>query len=169
MPYILILIIFSFIGSAEAENKKIANAWELPPLVLPDLENKQRNLYDWHGKLIILNFWATWCGPCQIEIPHLVKLQEQYTEKGLQVIGIGLDDARRLQNYVRTVGINYPILRADPKTNFPLLATWGNSYGTLPYTVVINREGGFVLVHQGIFSEEIFNKFVLPVLEAGSH
>ncbi len=166
MRYFLILLLFSFGGHAEAENNKIANAWKLSPLVLPDLENKQRNLYDWHGKVIILNFWATWCGPCQIEIPHLMQFQEQYAGKGLQVVGVGLDDTRKLQNYVRTVGINYPVLHADPEENFSLLATWGNPFGTLPYTVVINRQGGFVLVHQGIFSEEIFNQFVLPLLSA---
>ncbi len=166
MPYFLILLLFSFGGHAEAENNKIANAWKLSPLVLPDLENKQRNLYGWHGKVIILNFWATWCGPCQIEIPYLIKFQKKYAAKGLQVVGVGLDDTRKLQNYVRTVGINYPVLRADPEENFSLLATWGNPFGTLPYTVVINRQGGFVLMHQGIFSEAIFNQFVLPLLSA---
>jgi len=149
---------------AEPEKQQITNAWEVSPLVLPDLSDLSHNLNEWRGKVIILNFWATWCGPCQIEIPHLIRYQDQYAAKGLQIIGVGLDEMKKLRNFVRTVGINYPILRADPENYYPLLNQWGNPFGTLPYTVVIDRQGKFVLMQQGIFSDEAFTEIVLPLL-----
>jgi len=151
---------------AEPRNKgkAISNAWELPPLILNDLNGKEHSLYDWHGQVIMLNFWATWCGPCQIEIPDFIDYQEHYSDKGLQIIGIGLDEARKLRNYVRTVGINYPILQADPELQYSLLKQWGNPFGVLPFTVIIARDGHLVFMQQGIFTKQSFDKFVKPLL-----
>jgi len=152
--------------SAETGNKgkAISNAWELPPLILSDLEGREHNLYDWHGKVIMLNFWATWCGPCQIEIPDFINYQANYADRGLQIIGIGLDEGRKLRNYVRTVGINYPILQADPELQYSLLKQWGNPLGVLPFTVVIGRDGHLIFMQQGVFNQEAFNSIVKPLL-----
>jgi thiol-disulfide isomerase/thioredoxin len=79
--------------------------FELPPLILNDLNDQQQNLYQWHGQIIMLNFWATWCGPCQIEIPDFIDLQVQYADQGLQIIGVGLDEPGKLRNYVRTASL----------------------------------------------------------------
>ena len=151
---------------AESRNKgkAISNAWELPPLILNDLKGKEHSLYEWHGQIIMLNFWATWCGPCQIEIPDFIDYQERYRDKGLQIIGIGLDEARKLRNYVRTVGINYPILQADPELQYSLLKQWGNPFGVLPFTVIIARDGHLVFMQQGIFNKQSFDKIVKPLL-----
>ncbi len=162
------LLFCSFLTPVFAENKPrktaISNAWELPPLILNDLHGQQRNLYDWHGKVIMLNFWATWCSPCQIEIPDFIDYQSRYADKGLQVIGVGLDEVRKLKNYVRTVGINYPILQADPELQYSLLKQWGNPFGVLPFTVIIARDGHLVFMQQGIFSQQSFEAFVKPLL-----
>lgn len=144
--------------------KSISNAWELPPLILNDLKGQKRNLYDWHGKVILLNFWATWCKPCQIEIPDFIDYQNRYADQELQIIGVGLDEVRKLQNYVRTVGINYPTLQADPELQFSLLNQWGNSFGVLPFTVVIAKDGHFVYMQQGILNKQAFDKYVKPLL-----
>jgi len=168
---ILIFALFTFthssLLSAETQSKKkgISNAWELPPLILNDLEGQQHSLYDWHGKVIMLNFWATWCGPCQIEIPDFINYQSRYADKGLQVIGIGLDEVRKLKNYVRTVGINYPILQADPESQYSLLNQWGNPFGVLPFTVIIARDGHLVFMQQGILNRRSFDTFVKPLLD----
>ena len=151
---------------AEPRNKgkAISNAWELSPLILNDLKGEEHSLYEWHGQIIMLNFWATWCGPCQIEIPDFIDYQERYRDKGLQIIGIGLDEARKLRNYVRTVGINYPILQADPELQYSLLNQWGNPFGVLPFTVIIARDGHLVFMQQGIFNKQSFDKIVKPLL-----
>lgn len=169
LTVLLCLFIFTYTTSSSAETKNnkrgISNAWELPPLILNDLSGEEHNLYDWHGKVILLNFWATWCGPCQIEIPDFIKYQSRYADKGLQVIGVGLDEVRKLKNYVRTVGINYPILQADPESQYSLLKQWGNSYGILPFTVIIARDGHFVFMQQGILNHQTFEKVVKPLLD----
>jgi thiol-disulfide isomerase/thioredoxin len=147
------------------EGKPINDARALPSLILNDLEGKEHNLNDWRGKVIMLNFWATWCGPCQIEIPYFMKYQQNYAGQGLQIIGIGLDDVQKLRNYVRTLGINYPILRADPETQYELLNQWGDPSGVLPYTVIIDREGRPVLLQAGVFNDETFETIVKLLLE----
>ena len=166
---ILTIICSSFSSSVYAEssvrNKAISNAWELPPLILNDLDGKKHNLYDWHGKVIMLNFWATWCGPCQIEIPDFIEYQTQHADKNLQIIGVGLDEVRKLRNYVRTVGINYPILQADPELQYSLLNQWGNPYGVLPFTVIIGKDGHLVFMQQGILNKKAFDMMVKPLLD----
>jgi thiol-disulfide isomerase/thioredoxin len=165
----LSLFFFAYTANLNAETvnkgKPISNAWELPPLILNDLEGQKHNLYDWHGKVIMLNFWATWCGPCQIEIPDFIKYQREYGTQGLQVIGVGLDDVRKLRNYVRTVGINYPVLHADPELQYAILNQWGNAFGVLPFTVIIARDGHLVFMQQGIFKQEAFDSIVKPLLK----
>jgi len=134
-------------------------------LVLPDLEQRERKLYDWHGKVIILNFWASWCGPCQIELPHLVEFQNKYGDIGLQVIGIGLDEPAKLANVVRSLQIPYPILHIPPRQGgLKILREWGNSPGVLPYTVVIDRDGSIVFNRAGVFDDEAFDLIARPLL-----
>lgn len=142
-----------------------ANAWDLPPMILSDLNGQQRNLYDWHGKVIILNFWATWCAPCQEEIPNLIALQNRFTHQGLQVVGVGMDEIRKLKNFARTLGINYPILVEDPDHGGHLMQQWGNHLGIIPFTVVIDRNGRLSYKRAGVFDNEVFEAFVKPLLE----
>ncbi len=151
-------------ADASRPGRRISNAWELPPLILNDLEGQSHNLYDWHGNVILLNFWATWCGPCQLEIPDFIDYQERYGGKGLQIIGVGLDETRKLRNFVRTVGINYPILQADPESQYDLLKQWSNPYAVLPFTVVIGRDGRLLYMQQGIFRKDAFTNIVEPLL-----
>ncbi|RLA42326.1 MAG: TlpA family protein disulfide reductase, partial [Gammaproteobacteria bacterium] len=90
--------------------------------------------------------------------------QAHYGDQGLQIIGIGLDEVRKLRNYVRTVGINYPILQADPELQYSLLNQWGNPFGVLPFTVIIARDGHLVFMQQGIFNKQAFDSIVKPML-----
>lgn len=143
----------------------IDNAWELAPLVLEDLQGVERNLYDWHGSVIVLNFWASWCTPCQIEIPELVKYQSRYGNHGLQIVSVGMDEPRKLSNVARTLGINYPVLVADPKLDSVIMREWGNRKGVLPFSVVIDRDGHLVFMREGMFDSEAFEIWVRPLLD----
>jgi len=146
---------------------KTNNAWELKPVRLPDLEGKERALRDWSGKVIMLNFWASWCSPCQYEIPEFVEYQNEYADKGLQVMGIGLDEARKLKNVARTLGINYPVMVIDEQAGAALMREWGNESGIIPYTVIIDRDGHIRYIHRGRMDEYAFEHYVKPLLTSG--
>ena len=142
------------------------NAWELKPVRLPDLDGKMHTLHEWSGKVIMLNFWASWCSPCQYEIPEFIEYQEKYADKGLQLVGIGVDEARKLKNVARTLGINYPVLAIEEGRGAVLMREWGNRTGIIPYTVIIDREGRIRYIHRGQMGEYTFSRYVLPLLDS---
>ena len=141
-----------------------SNAWELPPVVLEGLDGQQHALTEWKGRMILLNFWASWCGPCQYEIPDLVRFQNQYRDRGLQVIGIGIDEARPLRNVSRSLGINYPVLVVPRGAGGRMLSHWGNPQQVVPYSVLIGADGQILLRHRGVVNDEVFADFILPEL-----
>ena len=123
-------------------------------LSLPGLDGTRHSRAEWRGKVILLNFWASWCGPCLTEIPDLVAAQEQYGPRGLVVVGVGLDEARKLGNVARSLEINYPVLVAGEDGAGPLMRPWGNRSGVIPYTVLMDRGGKVVYVHRGPLSRD---------------
>ena len=147
------------------QHRRIANSQKLPAMIFNDLDGQTHNLYDWHGKVMLLNFWATWCRACRIEIPELIEYQLHYADKGLQVIGVGIDEVSKLRKYVHAVGINYPNLQTDPAPLYPLFKQWGNPHGLVPFTVIVDRDGYVVFKHQGIFSKKTFASIVEPLLD----
>ena len=111
-----------------------------PEFAAPDLNDNNRNIKEWDGKLIMLNFWATWCPPCKKEIPDFIDLQKQYGDQGLQIIGIAIDDKEPAKDFAETIGMNYPVL-VTGGDGVKLAQRYGNVAGVLPYTVIINRTG----------------------------
>jgi len=136
----------------------------IPDLSYPDLSGKSHNLQQWKGRVLLLNFWASWCAPCLAEIKHLVEFQREFGPRGLQIIGLGLDEPRKLQNVQRSFQINYPILVADQKQSRSILNAWGNKTGLIPYTVIFDRQGKVVGAHRGIIDEQQFDTLVIPLL-----
>ena len=151
--------------SANTLPPKASNEWENKPFSLMGLDGARHSLSDWKGKVVMLNFWATWCTPCLYEIRDFVTYQQQYKARGLQIIGLGLDDEKKLRNVQRTLEINYPVLVADPVHNSGLMKRWGNSSGVLPYTVVIDRDGRVTYFHRGLMNPDVFDEYVLPLLD----
>jgi thiol-disulfide isomerase/thioredoxin len=111
-----------------------------PEFAAPDLSGQQRNIKEWDGKVIFLNFWATWCPPCKKEIPDFIELQKDYGEQGFQIIGIAVDDEQAVREYATEIGINYPTMAVESE-GVGLAKRYGNGIGALPYTVIINRDG----------------------------
>ncbi|MDX1518940.1 MAG: TlpA disulfide reductase family protein, partial [Gammaproteobacteria bacterium] len=123
-----------------------------PDFTLPDLENKPRQVSEWDGKLIVINFWATWCPPCREEIPIFIALQEEFADRGLQFIGIALQDADEVRDFVAETGMNYPVLTGYREV-IKIAESLGNDIGALPYTVIINRDGVIEFTRAGPMDE----------------
>src|SRR5712692_9678922 len=128
-----------------------------PDFALQSLDGKTVHLSDFRGKAVLLNFWATWCSPCKIEMPWFVELQQQYGPQGLQVIGIAMDDASKedIAKFARDLGVNYPILLGKESV--------GEAYGGvqfLPTTFFIDRdskvlEREFEMKRRRVFEDNI--------------
>ena len=111
---------------------------------------KSRALVDWHGKAVLVNYWATWCAPCRQEIPLLVKLQAKYAAQGLQVVGIATDEleADDVKTFLKRMVVNYPMLMGDESVGRMVGGFGGNLIG-LPYTVLLSRDGKVLASHAG--------------------
>src|SRR3970282_1500768 len=107
---------------------------------LRDLAGNTHSLSSWRGKVVLLNFWATWCPPCREEIPLFIDLQRRYAQQGLQIVGISIDNPEAVARYWQEMKINYPLLIAD-ETTYELMAAYGNRQGGLPYSVLIAADG----------------------------
>jgi len=98
----------------------------------------------------LVNFWATWCGPCREEIPLLVKLQAEYAGQGLQIVGIATDetDEKKVKDFLKRMVVNYPMLMGDENVNSLVAGLGGNLVG-LPYTLMLDRDGHVLKLHAG--------------------
>ena len=133
-----------------------------PSISLKDLNGKTVKLSDFKGKVVLLNFWATWCVPCAAEVPELVKWQEQYKADGLQIIGITYPPTRavNVKRFVRRNKINYPILLGSKATKKLF-----ESSDTLPITVIIDRKGNIVDRIDGVIFADEFELKIKPLLK----
>lgn len=134
-----------------------------PAIQLTGLDGKPHTLGDWHGKLVLLNFWATWCAPCLKEMPLLINAQKQYGARGLQVVGPALDDAAEVQKLVAKLGVNYPVM-ADFASADKAMNTLGNTSGALPFSVFIDAQGRIVKTVLGGLHENDLDKIILQYL-----
>jgi len=129
---------------------------------MKDVSGKDISLSQYKGKVILLDFWATWCGPCKIEIPGFVELQDKYGKDGLQVIGVSVDDTpEQLVPYVKQLKMNYVVLQGLGHDDMQ------DAYGPLvgiPTTVLISRDGKMCAKHAGFAAKETFEREIKALL-----
>jgi len=132
-----------------------------PDLKVKDLDGKEVTLEAHKGKVILLNFWASWCGPCRAEIPGLVELQSKYKDR-LQIIGMVVDDddERSVRDVVKSESINYPVAFTTPEVRMAY-----GGIGALPTVFVINTEGRVVQKHVGLFNPALYETEVRALLD----
>jgi thiol-disulfide isomerase/thioredoxin len=158
MKRVVIFAVFAFSSvNALAQEKKHA-----PPLTLKSLEGRAVRLTGFRGKVVLLNFWATWCPPCRAEMPDLVKMQRDYAKQGLQVIGVTYPPETRaeVRRFARSLGVNYPIAIGTKATKSLFSET-----ETLPVTIVIDRDGNIRDTIEGILLPEEFEQKIKPLLK----
>ncbi len=132
-----------------------------PDFTLPTVDGKQLKLSDYKGKVVILDFWATWCPPCRKGIPDLIELKKKYGSKGLEVIGISLDTETKGQvaGFVKTNGMNYPVVYGNQ--------TVTQLYGgieAIPTTFVIDKQGKIVANYQGLMPSSTYENHIKKLL-----
>lgn len=127
-----------------------------------DLEGKPRGLAEWRGKVLVLNFWATWCAPCREEIPMFIEARGEYAPYGVEFVGIGIDKADKIAEFARQMRINYPILVADAAA-MDMMRRLGNRAAGLPFTVIVDRAGIPVARKLGAVHREELNRMLSPL------
>ena len=130
-----------------------------PDFTLPDLDGNPRSISEWDGKIIVLNFWATWCPPCREELPTFVELQEKYGDQGLQFIGVAVDAPENVRDFMNTIPLNYPNL-VDEMQAMKIAAQYGNNLGALPFTVIIDREKRIAFTRKGDIKPDEARKLI---------
>jgi len=131
-----------------------------PEFTVTDIDGKKLALSDYKGKVVLLDFWATWCTPCRAEIPHFVEMQQKYGPQGFQVVGISMDDdAKPVKEFYRQFNMNYPVAVGDDK----LAQSFGGVLG-LPVNFIIDREGRIHAKFLGATDVSVIDKAVSDLL-----
>lgn len=135
----------------------------LMALALPDLEGKTQALSQWRGKVLVVNFWATWCPPCKEEMPEFSRINNKYAPNGIQFVGISIDAADKVAAFQKDVGVSYPLLIGSLET-LDLSSDLGNRAKALPFTVILRSDGSVQQVKLGKFATPDLEKAIRSAL-----
>jgi thiol-disulfide isomerase/thioredoxin len=126
---------------------------ELHSIPLFDLTGQQTTIGDWKGDVLIVNFWAPWCAPCRREVPSLIKIQLEYAQQGVSVLGISFDNEPQVSRFAADYQINYPLFLTGNRSAM-YNAAFGNPSGSLPFTALLDRNQRILFQHNGELSAE---------------
>ena len=148
-------------GGGAGEGAAAANS-ALRSASLVDLAGQPRRLSEWQGKILVCNFWATWCLPCREEIPLLMAARAKFAPSKVEIVGIAIDNVAKVREYSASFNISYPVLLAEAD-GLELMRKLGNSAGGLPYTVIANRQGSVVHCKLGAFHQGDLDAILGPL------
>jgi peroxiredoxin len=146
---------------AIVESREVKRGTPAPDFTLKDAKGERLRLADYKGKVVLLNFWATWCGPCKTEIPWFIDFEKEFQSRGFTVVGVSMDEDgwKAINPYLAEHKINYPIVLANEEVN--------EAYGgieALPTTLLIGRDGKVRFLHAGLISREDYEKEIRQLL-----
>ena len=144
--------------------KNITSTASLFTSIINDPEGKPQSLKQFENKIIVLNFWATWCEPCREEMPELSNFYTENSSKNVVVIGIAIDEAKAVKSYLKKTKVMYPIL-VDEDKGVILSKNLGNNQGILPYTVIINSNGSVQKTIFGRIHKDQLDATLKPLLQ----
>ncbi|MFA5912496.1 MAG: TlpA disulfide reductase family protein [Burkholderiales bacterium] len=147
-------------GSAASQ----AAARRLLRAPLAGLDGKKQTLVHQEGKILVVNFWATWCPPCREEIPELIRVHSKYVSNGVELVGIAIDNVDKVKAYAMEMRIDYGLLIAGAET-LAMSKDLGNEGGVLPFTIVLDRTRRVVYTHAGALTEAALDAVLLPLLQ----
>ena len=138
-------------------------AISLDQINLLDLDGNKQSLSQWQGKVLLVNFWATWCPPCREEIPVFLSLRKKFSSDGFEVVGISIDDANKVKQYRRSMQIDYPLLDGE-QSGMPLMVSLGSPTGGLPFSVLYDRSGDVVQIKTGPYGQQELQDLIEKLL-----
>lgn len=141
---------------------QVVNVGDLrPDLALPDPNGHPHHLSEYAGRRVLLNFWATWCGPCLDEMPLLTKAQATYGQSGVHIVGIAMDDPAHVRRFLAAHPLDYPVLIGQldsPSTSL----RFGDSARVLPYSVLLDADGRVLAMHRGPLKQAQLHAWLAP-------
>lgn len=162
-------VIYHYILSPNtSQNKVDASNSKLPTqsffsAKLPNENNVIQDLSQYKGKIVVLNFWATWCPPCREEMPELSELHTKYKNNNVVVLGVAIDELALVKEFAKATPVSYPLFAAENE-GMDLANNLGNDKGVLPYTVIINAEGATVNTYFGRINKTLLETALRPLL-----
>ena len=170
IPIFLLVIIISlgfavryFMLNAQADDKGKASTQALFNATMPDEKGHPQSLKRYAGKIVVLNFWATWCEPCREEMPELSKLNDAYKNKNVIVLGVAIDDVGAVGNFVKETKVSYPLFAADMQ-GMQYATNLGNDKDVLPYTVIIKTDGTVAKTYFGRVTQHLLEETLSKLL-----
>lgn len=161
--FVLLLVSSLFAWHTSQKPVHTQQAFALAEFSLPDLAGTIHSISEWHGKILIINFWATWCPPCLKEIPELIQLQAEYSSQNVQFIGIAIDEPSLVEDYLSFIDINYPVLIAESDGG-GLSQKLGNTVNAIPFTAIVNQQKQVIFHHPGELSKQRLRELIEPLL-----
>jgi thiol-disulfide isomerase/thioredoxin len=154
---------YFFLNGEVKSNANTASTQAVFAATFPDENNKPQALKQWQGKIVVLNFWATWCPPCREEMPELSALNSQYQDKNVVVLGVAIDEVSLIKQFTSETKISYPLFAAE-NNGMELAASLGNDKGVLPYTVIIKPDGSIAKTYFGRISKPLLEETLIKLM-----
>lgn len=140
---------------------------ELPAFTMKDTDGVTRSSSEWSGKVLIVNYWATWCPPCLEEMPTLIEIQSKYAPQGVQVVGIAVDKLEQVKEFMELYGVNFPVVVGGDDA-IQLGQKMGNHISALPYTAIFDQDGKTLYAQPGKISFQSLEETIKLALQANS-
>jgi len=177
----LVIILFYFLGNVlllgqelkidvtqkESLKKVLQDINKAPDFTLDGIDDSLYTLSDLNGKVVLINFWATWCGPCRMEIPEFNEMYENYHSKGFEILGISISDSKKqLQNFAKSFIVKYPLLYGKTKEMNKIMREYGGVYA-VPSSFLIGKEGNIIWSYPGAvlkeYDPETYSKLIYNI------